>query len=124
MVEAEACMILDDDELEAAAKRVNWRTGNSFELRSLFRSPAKSETTPPTQWRRPFPNVGGQGKFPFQRTWKIAARSSAAATAATPAQKSLMEVDWNPTPEEIAVFGVPLLPLPPLCLQKDTDTDT
>lgn len=116
-------MILDDDELEAASKRLEWRTGNSFEVRSLFRSPAPARQF---QMVRKFPTPtsgfgGGAGsavgKFPFQRSErKIAGRLAATVGTPEPAGefKPLMEVDWNPTPEEIAEFGVPLLPLQPL----------
>ena len=92
MAEPVPCMILDDDELEAASKTVNWRKGNSFEVRSLFRAPAK---------------------FPFQRFPKIAG-GGPQRTIAWPTYKPLMEVDWVPTPEEIAESGVPLLPMPEL----------
>jgi hypothetical protein len=119
-VGATGCMILDDDELEAASKRLEWRTGNSFEVRSLFRSPVVAK---PFQMVRKFPpptsGFGGAGsvagKFPFQRSErKIAGRPPAVAGNSEPASefKPLMEVDWNPTPEEIAEFGVPLLPMP------------
>jgi hypothetical protein len=85
---------------------LNWRRPNSFEVRSLFSAPAR----PPPQFRsvREFPKPVDV-KFPFVRP------GSAAAHKKAPQEfKSLMEVDWNPTPEEIAEFGVPLLPLPTL----------
>ena len=112
------CLILDDDELDAAAKKpIDWRRGNSFELRSLFRTVA---TPPQFQMTRKFPAPGTHmGKFPFQRQQPPAEKSEGKIArppvqpAASQEFKPLMEVDWNPTPEEIAEFGVPLLPLPP-----------
>jgi hypothetical protein len=108
-------MILDDDELEAAGKRLEWRTGNSFEVRSLFRSSAPARQFQMVR-KFPTPTSGASGKFPFQRSErKIAGRPAIAGTSEPNSEfKPLMEVDWNPTPEEIAEFGVPLLPLPPV----------
>ena len=112
------CLILDDDELEAAGKRVEWRKECVFEVRSLFRTVA---TPPQFQMTRKFPAPRGGSsadKFPFQRlsqTENIEKKIARPAGQPVASQefKSLMEVDWNPTPEEIAEFGVPLLPLPP-----------
>ena len=109
-------MILDDDELEAAGKRLEWRTGNSFEVRSLFRSPAPARQFQMVR-KFPTPTSGAAGKFPFQRSEKkIAGRPAIVDGNSEPTSKfkPLMEVDWNPTPEEIAEFGVPLLPLQPV----------
>jgi hypothetical protein len=95
-------MILDDDEIpDAETRHIEWRTENVFELRSLFR------TT--------------KSKFPFQRAAanKIAGNLETSSRVVWPNYKSLMEVDWTPTPEEIAEFGIPLLPLPMLQLPDD-----
>lgn len=67
---------------------------------------------------RKFPTPG---KFPFQRTERVEKKIAKPVVPQEGAAefKPLMEVDWNPTPEEIAEFGVPLLPLPlPLAVMR------
>lgn len=123
------CMILDDEEMEEAATRVDWRGKNSFEVRSLFSSVKQPSEFPSAfQTFRPqkvpeftpaeFPPLG-QVEAP-----KVVQRQPLSYRQALLDEKKpepskefrpLLEcVDClDLTPEFIVAFGVPLLPMPP-----------
>lgn len=97
------CLILDDDELEKASKRIEWRKGDSFQVRSLFASKAPE-----------FPRAFQPYAKPFTFRPKPA-----------PNFRPLVDISGTPvlTAESIAEFGVPLLPMPELILPGPYDDD-
>jgi len=105
------CLIMDDDELERASKKVEWRKGNSFQTRNLF-VPSK----PPTEFPRAFQTYGKGSAQPFSFRGKTAPKKQF-----TP----LVDLSGTPvlTAESIAEFGVPLLPMPELRLPATWDDD-
>lgn len=109
---SEPCRIMDDDELEQASKRVDWRNGNSFQIRNLFVS-AKT----PAEFPRAF-QPGRPSAFTFRKSWSNVVKG------ATP-YKPLVDISGTPvlTAESIAEFGVPLLPMPELKLPASWEDD-
>lgn len=93
------CEILDDEELAAGGK-LNWRGGTG--TRTPFSAPT---LTPSFRGTREFPKPNEE-TFPYIRNRIVVNKPQKGPF------KSLMEVDWTPTPEEIAEFGIPLLPMP------------
>lgn len=125
------CMILDDEEMEVASKKIDWRGKNSFEVRSLF-APIKPATEfpkafqnfrtgvvdlPPTEFpslvARPHP-IAAIGHL--DRNYRQALLQGKEKSHEPPNQfRPLVEMNKtiDMTPESIAEFGVALLPLPP-----------
>lgn len=110
---SEPCRIMDDDELERASKKVDWRNGNSFQVRNLF-IPAKT----PAEFPRAF-QPGRQSAFTFRKSW------SAVVKQGPKTFRPLVDLSGTPvlTAESIAEFGVPLLPMPELKLPETWGDD-
>ncbi len=125
------CMILDDEEMEEAAKRVDWRGKNSFEVRSLFATKTSAEfpsafqrvgakeTPIPEFTPAEFPSLGVQSQRPVAQRVQPHSYRQILLQEKKPEPfkefKPLLEFTecLELTPEFIVAFGVPLLPLPP-----------
>lgn len=110
---APACKILDDDELEAQTKQIEWRKG--ADKGALFSSPPKMAFQ---TYRAALMKPVAAAVFPYVKP-KVVHKT-------TETFRPLMETPM--TPESIAEFGVPMLPMPDMAslieaINTDEDGD-